>query len=156
MKKIASVATELDVNGFPKEAKKMDLMLLKLAQEEMEEFEHDGESDDYAKAYFKKYPDAPRTYEEAYFKKYPDAPRTYEEAYRKSRHKEESRHREEARHKKEETEQPKVNLEFQNDEELQRWMKILKGDLPFEEFNNMSPEELERHKLRMEKQRENY
>jgi len=37
MKKIASVATELDVNGFPKEAKKMDLMLLKLAQEEMED-----------------------------------------------------------------------------------------------------------------------
>jgi len=35
MRKIASVATELDVNGFPKEAKKMDLMLLKLAQEEM-------------------------------------------------------------------------------------------------------------------------
>ena len=36
---------------------------------------------DYDKAYFEKYPDAPRTYDKAYLEKYPDAPRTYDEAY---------------------------------------------------------------------------
>jgi len=41
MRKIASVATELDYVGFTKEAKKMDLMLLKLAQEEMQDI-HQG------------------------------------------------------------------------------------------------------------------
>ena len=37
LKRIASVATELDQSGFTKEAKNMDLILLKLAQEEMED-----------------------------------------------------------------------------------------------------------------------
>ena len=36
LKRIASVATELDMKGFTKEAKTVDLMLLKLAQEGME------------------------------------------------------------------------------------------------------------------------
>ena len=36
LKRIASVATELDMKGFTKEAKTVDLMLLKLAQEEYE------------------------------------------------------------------------------------------------------------------------
>ena len=67
LKRIASVATELDQSGFTREAKNMDLILLKLAQEEMEGFEMDDSGDDeYAKAYFQKYPDAPRTYEEGY------------------------------------------------------------------------------------------
>jgi hypothetical protein len=38
MRKIAFVATELDYAGLTKEAKKMDLMLLKLAQEEMPKY----------------------------------------------------------------------------------------------------------------------
>ena len=36
LKKIASVATELDMKGFTKEAKHLDVMLLKLASENME------------------------------------------------------------------------------------------------------------------------
>ena len=37
LKRIASVATELDQFGFTKEAKSLDLILLKLAQEEMDD-----------------------------------------------------------------------------------------------------------------------
>ncbi len=37
LKRLASVATELDQSGFIREAKNMDLILLKLAQEEMED-----------------------------------------------------------------------------------------------------------------------
>lgn len=41
LKRIASVATELDQSGFTREAKSLDLILLKLAQEEMEGFKMD-------------------------------------------------------------------------------------------------------------------
>ena len=49
LKRIASVATELDQFGFTKEAKSLDLILLKLAQEEMEGFgpEKDKEPENY-------------------------------------------------------------------------------------------------------------
>jgi len=41
LKRIASVATELDQFGFTREAKALDLILLKLAQEKMEGFKMD-------------------------------------------------------------------------------------------------------------------
>ena len=88
LKRIASVATELDYAGFTKEAKYMDSVLLKLSQEQPEE-------------------------------------------------------------------QPKVNLEFQSDEELERWMKILKGTLTNEDLENMSDEEKTRQQLRLRKKHEN-
>ena len=49
LKRIASVATELDQFGFTREAKSLDLILLKLAQEEMEGFgpEKDKEPENY-------------------------------------------------------------------------------------------------------------
>ena len=94
LKRIASVATELDKSGFTKEAKSLDLILLKLAQVEMDDNGMDDIGmddigmDEYAKAYFEKNPHAPRgsyerkrqdtgmdDYAKAYFQKYPDAPR---------------------------------------------------------------------------------
>lgn len=48
MKKIASVATELDYNGFEKEAKKVDSLLIKLAAElTSPEFPDDPDDRDY-------------------------------------------------------------------------------------------------------------
>ena len=55
LKRIASVATELDQFGFTREAKSLDLILLKLAQEEMEGFEMDDsgpEKDEKPENYF--------------------------------------------------------------------------------------------------------
>ena len=58
------IANELDNSGLYSEASTVTKVMSRVAAD-----------DDYSKAYFEKYPDAPRTYEEAYFKQNPDAPR---------------------------------------------------------------------------------